>query len=99
MPEPSDQRGSPSRTTAAESPGTLFAAMKLATAFSMASRFSCGRFFCSTGSAAAQERVNKEKKTAYIAQRFFPGRGRRIRTDHLARESIATREGSKPLTT
>src|SRR5439155_16805285 len=37
MPKPCDQRGSPSRTTAAESPGMLFADIKLATAFSMRS--------------------------------------------------------------
>src|SRR5438045_6246148 len=43
MPKPCDQRGSPSRTTAAESPGMLFADIKLATAFSMAARFSRGR--------------------------------------------------------
>src|SRR5713226_3701226 len=46
MPNPADQASSPSRTTATPIPGTLFADMKLETAFSICARFSAERLFC-----------------------------------------------------
>src|SRR5260370_27624935 len=46
MPNPADHTGSPSSTTAAPIPGTLFADMKLETAFSISRRFSWERVFC-----------------------------------------------------
>src|SRR5467141_1696679 len=46
MPNPEDHAGSPSNTTAAPIPGTLFADMKLETAFSISERFPAKTLFC-----------------------------------------------------
>src|SRR4029077_6597485 len=63
MPNPADQTGSPSRTTAAPIPGTLLAEMKLETAFSIAARFSGARSFCCAEApdAATSETSSKPK--------------------------------------
>lgn len=61
IPKPSDQVGVPSNTTATESPGTLFADMKLATAFSIASRFSFEIVFCCAASCEAEKKIRKER--------------------------------------
>jgi hypothetical protein len=54
MPNPADQAGSPSRTTATPIPGTLFADMKLETTFSTAERFSAEMPFCCAEAAETQ---------------------------------------------
>src|SRR5882762_6399266 len=63
MPNPADHTGSPSRTTAAPMPGTLFADMKLETAFSISARFCGERLFCwaATPAAATRTRASKPK--------------------------------------
>src|SRR2546429_9966093 len=68
MPNPADQTGSPCRTTATPIPGTLFADMKLETAFSIASRFPGERLFGSAESDEAQVR-NKGIKQTTCAQK------------------------------
>src|SRR5229473_7905351 len=78
MPKPWDQRGSPSRTTAAESPGMLFADMKLETAFSMAARFSGGRRFCCAEREEAQKRIEKDRRNARVQGMLFPVNGLRV---------------------
>src|SRR5438045_539634 len=78
MPKPCDQRGSPSRTTAAESPGMLFADIKLATAFSMAARFSRGRLFCCAERGEMQRRTEREKRIARFHRMLFPANGLRV---------------------
>src|SRR6266478_963404 len=63
MPNPADQAGSPSRTTATPIPGTLFADMKLETAFSISARFSGGRpFCCAERPAVAARKIIRERK-------------------------------------
>src|SRR5437763_15593999 len=54
MPNPADQAGSPSRTTATPIPGTLFADMKLETPFSISARFPVERLFCGADRPGAQ---------------------------------------------
>src|SRR5882762_7173283 len=63
MPNPVDQASSASRTTATPIPGTVFADMKLETAFSICARFSPERLFCCAEAATAQEKnkASREK--------------------------------------
>src|SRR5258705_7008 len=63
MPNPADHAGSPSRTTATPIPGTLFADMKLETAFSISARFSVERLFCCEETAEAQARSKASRQT------------------------------------
>src|SRR6266480_2246482 len=66
MPNPADQTGSPSRTTATPIPGTPLADMKLETAFSMASRFPGERLFGSAESDEAQVRNKEIRQTTCV---------------------------------
>src|SRR6266480_6083090 len=70
MPNPADQTGSPSRTAETAIPGTLFADMKLETAFSMASRLPGERLFGSAESDEAQVRNKEIRQTTCVQKRL-----------------------------
>src|SRR5256884_9518126 len=77
MPNPSDQQGLPSGTKAAERPGMLFADIKLATARSMAWRFSTERPFCGAERAGPQRKTARKTGMKRIQTMLFPDRRRR----------------------
>jgi hypothetical protein len=76
---------------AAERPGMLFSAMKLATAFSMARRFSGEKLFCCAEAGEMQKQINKERRMARIHRMLFLDNGVRVGMGYsLGREFIAT---------
>src|SRR6266850_4668163 len=70
VPNPADHTGSPSRTTAAPIPGTLFADIKLETAFSIAERFSAERLFRCAEATEAQERRKASRQATCVRTRL-----------------------------
>src|SRR5260370_7860423 len=72
MPNPADHTGSPSRTTATPIPGTLFADMKLETAFSISERFSAETLFCCAEAAEKPASKKTSRQRTLDPKSFVP---------------------------
>ena len=93
MPKPADHTGFPSRTTAAPTPGTLFADMKLEIAFSIAARFSGERVFC-WAAADVDARVRANRHSRGIRTEFAFIRRARCFTGPPRSASLSQRAGT-----